>query len=213
MLYQVFREKGQSYNQLELRKLTIYNPLIVVQDHPIVLSIRCSKKTEQYWQIRVEGQEEHNGSKNSEKKLYVTAEMHHIESLDFEESLNLDEIKSHAKRMIHLDELYERSRGQELVHSGFIKAEGKVYEVDDSTIVDISIGQEALNSQEISMFHPTLIDGSAVGSGLFPAMVEGNRGYSYRYITNLFVPRHFYRSIVLREFKHHLCNKRMNSSN
>ncbi|QMT25920.1 beta-ketoacyl synthase N-terminal-like domain-containing protein [Bacillus velezensis] len=183
MLYQVFREKGQSYNQLELRKLTIYNPLIVVQDHPIVLSIRCSKKTEQYWQIRVEGQEEHNGSKNSEKKLYVTAEMHHIESLDFEESLNLDEIKSHAKRMIHLDELYERSRGQELVHSGFIKAEGKVYEVDDSTIVDISIGQEALNSQEISMFHPTLIDGSAVGSGLFPAMVEGK--------PRLFLPLHY----------------------
>lgn len=173
LLYQVFAENGHKYNNLELRKLTIYNPLIVGDDYNVALSIQCSEITEGQWQIRVEGQEEYNEGLAADKKLYVTAEMHLIEPVIFEEVLNLDAIKQSAKKICSLEELYERSRRQELVHTGFIKAEGRVIDLDHATIVDISIGHEALPSAANYLFHPTLIDGSAVGSKLFPSLVDG----------------------------------------
>ncbi len=173
LLYQIFAQNGYKYYNLELRKLTIYNPLTVGEDYNVVLSIQCSERSDGQWQLRVEGQEEHNGSLVADKKLYVTAEMHQIEPAVFDETLDVETIQKSANKIYSLEELYARSRRQELAHTGFIKAEGRVFDLDSATIVDISLGHEAMPSAGDSLFHPTLIDGSAVGSKLFPTLVDG----------------------------------------
>ncbi|MGD2088021.1 MAG: SDR family NAD(P)-dependent oxidoreductase, partial [Candidatus Aminicenantes bacterium] len=176
MLYQIFREHGHDYNQLELRNLSIYHPLTVGQDYNVMLSIRCSQSREGQWQIRVEGQEQRNGILAADKKRYITAEMHRKDPVVFKETLDLDQIKQSAKKIVGLDEMYKQCRRQDLVHTGLMKAEGKIYDVDTAAIIDISLGQDALSTAGGFMFHPTLIDCSSIAPGmLFSSLVKGEK--------------------------------------
>ncbi|WP_064201987.1 SDR family NAD(P)-dependent oxidoreductase [Brevibacillus brevis] len=173
LLYQMFRENGHDYRELELRNLTIYHPIMVGQDYDVMLSIQCTQVKAGQWQIRMEGQTQRNGILDSEKKLYVTAEMHHHASAQFDETLNLPLLEQAANKKINLHDVYEQCRRQELVHTGFMKAEGTIYETDSAAVMDISLGKHALPSAEGFMFHPTLIDGAAIGSMiLFTSIVQ-----------------------------------------
>jgi 3-oxoacyl-(acyl-carrier-protein) synthase/acyl carrier protein len=164
MLYQIFREHGYDYTSLELRNLTIYNPLIVEQHYDVMLSIQCTESRDGQWQIRVEGQEKHNETLVPDKKLYITAEMHQREDVVFEEMIDINSIKESAAKIANIDEAYEKYRHQGLVHTGFMKAEGLIYDTGTSLIGDISIGHEAHFNAEGFMFHPTLIDGSGIAA-------------------------------------------------
>ncbi|NRR01524.1 SDR family NAD(P)-dependent oxidoreductase [Brevibacillus sp. RS1.1] len=173
LLYQMFRENGHDYRELELRNLTIYHPIMVGQDYDVMLSIQCTQVKAGQWQIRMEGQTQRNGILDSEKKLYVTAEMHQHASAQFDETLNLPLLEQAANKKINLHDVYEQCRRQELVHTGFMKAEGTIYETDSAAVMDISLGKHALPSVEGFMFHPTLIDGAAIGSMvLFTSIVQ-----------------------------------------
>ncbi|BAH44963.1 putative polyketide synthase [Brevibacillus brevis NBRC 100599] len=173
LLYQMFRENGHGYRELELRNLTIYHPIMVGQDYDVMLSIQCTQVKAGQWQIRMEGQTQRNGILDSEKKLYVTAEMHHHASAPFDETLDLPLLEQAANKKINLHDVYEQCRRQELVHIGFMKAEGTIYETDSAAVMDISLGKHALPSAEGFMFHPTLIDGAAIGSMvLFTSIVQ-----------------------------------------
>ncbi|WP_409174764.1 SDR family NAD(P)-dependent oxidoreductase [Brevibacillus fortis] len=173
LLYQMFRENGHDYSELELRNLTIYHPIMVGQDYDVMLSIQCTQGKAGQWQIRMEGQTQRNGILDSEKKLYVTAEMHQSASAQFDETLDLLMIEQAANKKVNLHDVYEQCRRQELVHTGFMKAEGTIYETDSAAVMDISLGKHALPSAEGFMFHPTLIDGSAIGSMvLFTSVVQ-----------------------------------------
>ncbi|UED76955.1 SDR family NAD(P)-dependent oxidoreductase [Brevibacillus sp. DP1.3A] len=173
LLYQMFRENGHDYSELELRNLTIYHPIMVGQDYDVMLSIQCTQGKAGQWQIRMEGQTQRNGILDSEKKLYVTAEMHHSAAMQFDETLDLLMIEQAANKKVNLHDVYEQCRRQELVHTGFMKAEGTIYETDSAAVIDISLGKHALPSAEGFMFHPTLIDGSAIGSMvMFTSVVQ-----------------------------------------
>src|ERR1700733_1214337 len=56
LIYQVFREHGFAHHELELRNVSIYNPLIVDQAHEIVLTIQCVESIAGQWRVRVDGQ-------------------------------------------------------------------------------------------------------------------------------------------------------------
>ncbi|MFC8688796.1 SDR family NAD(P)-dependent oxidoreductase [Brevibacillus porteri] len=173
LLYQMFRENGHDYSELELRNLTIYHPIMVGQDYDVMLSIWCTQGKAGKWQIRMEGQTQRNGILDSEKKLYVTAEMHQSASAQFDETLDLPMLEQTANKKVNLHDVYEQCRRQELVHTGFMKAEGTIYETDSAAVMDISLGKHALPSAEGFMFHPTLIDGSAIGSMvLFTSVIQ-----------------------------------------
>lgn len=44
IIYQIFREHGFSCSELQLRNLSIYQPLTAEQDAVIVLNIQCEEK-------------------------------------------------------------------------------------------------------------------------------------------------------------------------
>ncbi|MDC0760182.1 SDR family NAD(P)-dependent oxidoreductase [Brevibacillus sp. AG] len=173
LLYQMFRENGHDYSELELRNLTIYHPIMVGQDYDVMLSIWCTQGKAGQWQIRMEGQTQRNGMLDSEKKLYVTADMHQSAPAQFDETLDLPILEQAANKKVNLHDVYEQCRRQELVHTGFMKAEGTIYETDSAAVMDISLGKHALPSAEGFMFHPTLIDGSAIASMvLFTSVIQ-----------------------------------------
>ena len=166
MLYQVYRERGYNHNELELCNLSIYNPLVVGKDYDILLSIEGTERKEGQWSITIEGQERHNGVLSSEKKRYISAEMRHVNPITFEDTIEINRLKQLAENVVDIDKVYESNKTQGLVHTGFAKAEGSIYASGEDIIIDISLGQEALQSEEYIMFHPVLIDGSAISSSI-----------------------------------------------
>ncbi|GED59055.1 SDR family NAD(P)-dependent oxidoreductase [Brevibacillus formosus] len=204
LLYQIFRENGHDYRELELRNLTIYHPIMVGQDYDVMLSIQCTQGKAGQWQIRMEGQTQRNGILDAEKRLYVTAEMHQSGSAQFDETLDLLMLEQAVNKKVNLHDVYEQCRRQELVHTGFMKAEGTIYETDSAAVLDISLGKHALPSAEGFMFHPTLIDGSAIGSMvLFTSVVQEEQ--------RLFLPL-FYESFRASDLLQQHCFARVQAS-
>ncbi|MCX8128558.1 MAG: SDR family NAD(P)-dependent oxidoreductase [Clostridia bacterium] len=168
MIYQLFREYGYDYTRLELRNLSFYNPLVVGKDFSIILDVQCTEIKKGHWQVKVEGQEQRNEDTDLVKKLYITAEIHEGEPVRFDETLDLDSMRQSARKVTSMEKYYRQCLSHDLVHTGFMKAEGNVYDMGSELLADISIGPNAASSSSDFMFHPTLIDGGGVSSeGLF----------------------------------------------
>lgn len=204
MLYQIFREHGYDYSRLQLRNLSIYRPLAVGNNAVVVLRIQCKEVSNGHWLIAVEGQEKQNGHSLADSKQYVKAEMLECPQTNFEESLAFDEMLGHEGRSIMLEELYQQCRNQELVHTGFMKAEGQIHECDANVLMDITVGSEYQSQTGHFMFHPALIDGSGVGSNhLLAALLEGEQ--------RLYLPL-FYESFKASELLQEGCFTRIQRS-
>ncbi|WP_246059698.1 SDR family NAD(P)-dependent oxidoreductase [Paenibacillus lautus] len=165
LIYQVYKKHHYAFNKLELRHLSIYKPLIVGWDVTIRLGIQCDEASPGIWKIRLEGQNRRNGLEEPEQTLYATAEMHARDQVSYSETLDLGFVKGAANRVLPIQDIYEEYRSQDLVHTGFMKAEGQIYEMDSAAILDLSISREAMASSQEFLFHPALIDGSGVGGG------------------------------------------------
>ncbi|PSL48184.1 acyl transferase domain-containing protein [Chitinophaga niastensis] len=173
LIYQVFRKHGHDYRGLELRNLTIQHPLAVDIDNDILLHIECTANDEGKWQIVIEGSVVQQGITAQEKRRYVTAEMHVLSSRVFDDKIDIVTIRQTAKETFSLEEVYQRARAAELIHHSFIKATGNIYKTGDDVFIDIEVGADAADSATGFMFHPTLIDGAAMGTGLFPLQENG----------------------------------------
>ncbi|MEH2062926.1 MAG: SDR family NAD(P)-dependent oxidoreductase [Nostoc sp.] len=173
LLYQFFHEQGHGFATLELRNLSIYRPLVVGKGGSIKLLLQADEVSQGLWSIQLQDREE----VDKEPQLYIKAEMHHRrEAPVFEDSLDFPALQSASKTQISLGDIYAQCSSQELVHSGMMKAEGTVYTLDDAQIVEVSLPPEATAFAGDFMFHPTLIDGSSVGSSsLFATLVEGEQ--------------------------------------
>ncbi|WFE15879.1 type I polyketide synthase [Bacillus atrophaeus] len=204
MIYQIFRERDYSFTDLQLRNLSIYQPLAAGQDTVIMLNLECKEKKEGLWQITIKGYEKRNGKTDSEEKLYIKAEMHIGAIPAFEETLDLIDIKESAKAIVPLHDVYEQCRRQELVHSGYMKVEGQIYEGEDGVLIDLSLGSQAMLHAEGFMFHPTLIDGSGVGSNhMLSSLLKGEQ--------RLYLPL-FYESFSASELLQTQCMTRIKRS-
>lgn len=173
-IYQFFREKGFLYTQLELRKLVIYTPLRVGDQESVQLTICCVEAGAGIWHIRVEGRMRPDGGRTTgEPKIHVTAEMHRCQPISFETRLDTDSIKTHAKAQTSLDDVYRRLSRRELVHSGLMKASGVIYGRDGEQVVQVCLPTDVPAYAQDFMFHPTLVDGGAVGAlSSFPTLAE-----------------------------------------
>ena len=173
LLYQFFRDKGYSLAELELWNLSIHQPLTARPGHGIRLEIQCDEQGDGTWRLRVEGSEHPNNGSPGIKTLYVTAEMRRCTPIGFEETVDLDAIRS-ASEATPLGEAYAHFQQKGLVHTGAMKAEGAIYAADEARTIELSLPREAQSGAAAFLFHPTLIDGAAVGAGPWLAdLVEG----------------------------------------
>lgn len=142
--------------------------------YSILLDIRCTEAKTDLWSIDIYGSKKKDDGSISEKKLYVHAEMHRIIPKTYDgEKIDFCELKAQSVKHWSLEEVYGKCRLQELVHYGYMKADGTVYATEQDILMDISAGQEASVDADDAMFHPVLIDGSAVGSmTMFSKIVE-----------------------------------------
>jgi phthiocerol/phenolphthiocerol synthesis type-I polyketide synthase A len=176
LLHQIFREHGHDAAELALENLSIYRPLVVNDDQEILLDIDWQPLGADAWRIAVHGRSQQAGGADGARIQYVTAEMHRRGRVAFDETIDLAAIRQSSRSVVDAQEIYEACRHQGLVHAGLMKTEGTAYLTDSAIYVDLSLGTEGLESADGLMFHPALMDGSAVVAGGVLARASAGRG-------------------------------------
>ncbi|MFD9561266.1 SDR family NAD(P)-dependent oxidoreductase [Streptomyces sp. NPDC059994] len=170
LLYRCFAESGFAYDTLELRDLSIYRPLSVDADSAVDIRVEAVGHSANGWRIEVTG---------AGAERYITAEMHRLTgTVSFAERVPAD--AEPGARVTGLDEVYGAYRAREVAHSGPMKADGTV----SVGAQDIWVRLGATGGTGGELFHPTLIDGSAVGASGALAYAEGGD-------PKLFLPLHY----------------------
>ena len=98
--------------------------------------------------------------------------MHEVQANHFHEVVNIEQVISQSSSR-SLQQFYQGCQSQELIHSGMMKAEGTVYSNDQETWIHTKATPESKGQY---LFHPTLLDGSAIGCGeLFAKLASGEK--------------------------------------
>ncbi|WP_167518618.1 SDR family NAD(P)-dependent oxidoreductase [Paenibacillus brasilensis] len=180
MLYQLAKQSlGLDYQRHCLKKLSIFNPLIVREDQPVELKISFNKNAS-YWDVSVNGTETDLHGNPLQEKLYITAELHE-EEVKLDNYINIEAMQRTAVRYLNIETLYEQARAQGLVHTGMIKADAEIYLTNPGCFVIVDVGADYRSEAEHYLFHPTLIDGTGLAS---EALIEkdGNSAAEELYI-------------------------------
>ncbi|WP_373855388.1 SDR family NAD(P)-dependent oxidoreductase, partial [Desulfocucumis palustris] len=164
MLYQLAKDAmGLDYRKYCLKRLSIYNPLIVTEERSVKLIIYFDK-TPRCWNITVEDGEADKQGNLSKNKLYITAELHE-ETIMLEEKINIEAMKQAATQCMDIETLYAEARKRGLLHQGMIKAKGNIYLTDPGCLIEVNVDNVYHYEAESFLFHPALIDGAAIASG------------------------------------------------
>ena len=165
LLYQVFRKHGHDFKMMVLRDLAIYRPL-TTEDRDVIIDLRIEERPGRGWHIAVEESQGENGPAGA-PILYATAEMHRVSMVAFDgERVELERIKEEAAGGSDVEGIYRDCREDGLLHREFMKVVGRAYETNTAAYVDCRLSSESLNGAQNAMFHPALMDGSAVCGGV-----------------------------------------------
>jgi acyl carrier protein len=170
LIVQFCRKRTVDSDRLEIRKLTILNPLIVEENTKVIVSISDTEIAPGHWKINIEG-----------RKAYVSAEVVQSDIDPMNWAVDIGSFKKDARESFPIGDVYKRYSSRGLQHTGFMKAEGLVYKSDEGILFEGSPGPEATPTADQFLFHPALIDASAIAiMPLFNELV--NEG------ENLFLP-------------------------
>ena len=164
LLFQIFRKHGHDYRELELRNLIIFEPLVVAEDYDVVLDIQSRLTQESVWQVTIEGEPRSKSASIGHRKRYATAEMHQGRLVAFEEEIDMEKVRRSGASLLDLERFYEGCRRNELVHTGVMKGNGTLYTAGNALSLEISLNEEGARNANQVMFHPALVDGSAVAA-------------------------------------------------
>ncbi|HEY0195769.1 MAG TPA: beta-ketoacyl synthase N-terminal-like domain-containing protein [Kofleriaceae bacterium] len=177
LLYQWLAERSLPFDQIALRQLAIYRPLTVAPDASLDLVIEARPHGER-WAVEVRDR-----AAGDDAQPYITAELHRQARAAFDERVPVAELEALARRPggVDFEDLYRGYRAQELVHSGLVKATGRLFAGDgrDARWMYLALDERAAASAADFVFHPTLIDASAVGAGAATASLVGDEPRLY----------------------------------
>ena len=165
LLFQFFRNQGFDYRQLEMRNLSIHHAFTINSNYEVKVQISCQKNTGKSWNLQVEGYEIFDAHTKSKLKLYITAEMHQIITEKFNETINFDLVRASSTNSVLLKDAYAAFGGDDIQHTGPMLGTGIIHRLSSANFIEISVPNNSLFKDKQYMFHPVLIDGSAIGSG------------------------------------------------
>jgi polyketide synthase PksN len=168
LLFQIARKQGYDASSLELRNLSLYEPLIVSRRAPVVLDFEFSGDASTGWKIAVDGAEFGSDA----RRRYATAEMRVIAPVAFDEVIDLNAMRRLPE--IDNDALYAACAKRELRHGAFLRQSGRTYRDGADIYVECHLHETARATAASFMFHPALIDGSAVCAGGVVAAIHEN---------------------------------------
>ncbi|MGW3569213.1 SDR family NAD(P)-dependent oxidoreductase [Streptomyces sp. NPDC000941] len=180
------------YAELALQGLTIYRPLSVDADSAVEIRVEASAESPDTWRISVTDGAPH--SSDAPAVPYITAEMRrtgHAAAYDTRLPHDVPAVLCAADgRTRDLEEVYRAFRADELVHSGLMKAVGAAYTAPEDIWLRVALDEQAAGGDPDRLFHPALIDGSAVAASeqVLRVMAVGAPASGER---RLFLPLHY----------------------
>jgi acyl transferase domain-containing protein/NAD(P)-dependent dehydrogenase (short-subunit alcohol dehydrogenase family)/acyl carrier protein len=175
LLYQHLRDRRIAVSEVELANVSIRRPLAVQTGRPVQLQIDGEPRADAPWTLSIEGAEFAADGASTGRTAYVTAEVRRTPVASFNDSLDLEAVRASGSPTA-LAESYQHFEAKGLVHTGPMKAEGHVYRQPDAWVIELSLPAEARADAAAYLFHPTLIDGAAVGAGrMFDEWVAGEQ--------------------------------------
>ena len=202
MIYQFFRDNGFDFNLLELKNVTIYEPLIVQENCDVLVELLTEQVSESIYSVRISTRECRQSVLSETESLCVNAEMHQHRRPPEIEQMDPD-LFNRQKEGESIGKIYDQCKKHGMVHTGIMKAKGKIISLPDTTYIDISVGAENGFADEDIMFHPALIDGSAIGSaGLFQEYLSGEVSKTGE--GAMFLPIYYESFRASKLFRHHV---------
>ncbi|WP_315823387.1 polyketide synthase dehydratase domain-containing protein [Paraflavitalea speifideaquila] len=161
ILLQCFRKHGYPFDELTVQNITIHHPLIVDPQGNVTLTIEAVETEAGHWQVALKGD-----------LLYITAQVNRTGKQLLTGTIAIAPIKSQSKKQYPIGAIYDQYQARGLDHSGLMKAAGTVYETSEGMLFDGWVGSAAEAIAGYFLFHPALIDASAVATrGLFDQLV------------------------------------------
>lgn len=184
IIFQFLRKKGYKHDQMEIRNLVIHNPLVVEKERKVVVSFIGADHGNGKLKIRIEGRRLENSVLSDDVLLYAAAEVHSKQTQFEDNVFDIPSLKRSHKLRYPITDIYDRYRHMDLVHDGFMKAEGTIYETESGMLFEATLGKEAAPGADQFMFHPTLLDASAVATMRLCESLVDEKGH-------IFLPLHY----------------------
>lgn len=150
--------------EMVVEGLTIYRPLSVDDGGAVEIRIEARAEGPDGWRITVTDA----APRAVTAVPYVTAELRRAgRSAGFDEQVPagvLAVLGAADGRTHDLEEVYRAFRAAELVHSGPMKAVGAAYVTREDVWVRVALDEHAAGDEPDRLFHPALIDASAVAA-------------------------------------------------
>jgi acyl transferase domain-containing protein/acyl carrier protein len=199
LLYQWLYAINVSCKNLEIRRLSLYQPLIITGDCPVVLSIEAVK-TDDYWKVTAyEGTDDENliarptiqtkrvstteRKQSKFRRLYMAAEIKIVSDICFENIFRQDEIFTEKNISYVLQDVYNKAKKRGLTHTKTMKANGSICITSDSLWGRVKANNDSFENPKY-IFHPALLDSSGL------CFLELFNSYANN-IKHLFLPLYF----------------------
>lgn len=183
ILFQFLRKQGHDFDQSQIKNLVIHNPLTIPEGSKVAAAITFSEIDNNKLKVRIDGRMMNNLMSSSDSLLYVTAEVWLKDVLFSDSQLDFQNLKRLKRDTYPIADVYNKYQTMGLVHDGFMKAEGLIYEADNHLLFEASLGEKAVPTARQFICHPVLLDSSVVATmRLFGDLVKKG---------NLFLPLHF----------------------
>ncbi|WP_017570356.1 SDR family NAD(P)-dependent oxidoreductase [Nocardiopsis halotolerans] len=176
LLYQWFAEAGADFAGFALRDLTIHRPLAVAEGEDARLRITAHPDGADGWRVEVR---EAGSDDGTAEPPYVTAEMRERSTGADDVRVRPDTIHAEGSRVKDLRDVYGGFRDRELVHDGPMRAVGASYTGPRDVWVHVAVDDRAPVGAGEHLFHPALIDASAVAAIEAVESAAGGAGHLF----------------------------------
>jgi polyketide synthase PksN len=161
-IHQLGRDWGWNHCELTLRNLAIHEPLSLLDDTTIAISVRPVALGENRWKLFVEHATEIAGAG---PRRFMAVEVERTVAITaLPDRLDLADL--HGPAGDALDDTYQRLARLGLVHGEAMRAHGRICTAaaEASAVVALDLPEAMRANAADYMFHPTLLDGAGIAS-------------------------------------------------
>ncbi|WP_205632961.1 beta-ketoacyl synthase N-terminal-like domain-containing protein, partial [Enhygromyxa salina] len=165
LVLQVLARQGFPMHELELRKLTIFAPLVADQGAPVQTTVAGQPVGTGGWRVEVRSRREGDTT----EVLHAVVDAVAREPKRFTGRLALP--LARPREFTPLTEIYGWCKNQDLRHSGIMKIEGGVHHRADDWIAEVELGSAYHGTTSSFLFHPALFEAGLLGGGVAIGML------------------------------------------
>jgi 3-oxoacyl-(acyl-carrier-protein) synthase/acyl carrier protein len=160
-IHQFLRGKGIAPDTVELRNLSIYEPLVVEEGRPVSVALSATNGPGNEMTIVLEAEVRPTGSAPLPRRRLVSVTAAPCKAIEYSERIDPKAFRWTATTVIDAARVYSKYEALGLVHGDFMRIEGSLFLTGAAVYVDAKLGKRSASADGV-IFHPALLDGGAL---------------------------------------------------